>query len=126
VGFARIADFLNKQGWLAAVPRRRGSGNPIGSMKKSVTATDRALRGADRALTDMDAAIAVLGRRQDIAAVPVLIGGQSRGGVLSIAYVGMHPKQTLGVLNFVGRWFSEKVSRRRINQSSTLRAWRAL
>jgi len=75
--------------------------------------------GAQRcgsALTNIDAAIAVLRRRQDVAPGPVLIGGQSRGGVLSVAYAGMHPEQTLGVINFVGGW----VSRRRIRQSSTL------
>jgi dienelactone hydrolase len=75
--------------------------------------------GAQRcgsALTNIDAAIAVLRRRQDVAPGPVLIGGQSRGGVLSVAYAGMHPEQILGVINFVGGW----VSRRRIRQSSTL------
>jgi pimeloyl-ACP methyl ester carboxylesterase len=56
----------------------------------------------------MDAAIAVLRRRQDVAPGPVLIGGHSRGGVLSVAYAGMHPEQTLGVINFVGGWFGEK------------------
>jgi acetamidase/formamidase len=36
------------------------------------------------------------------AAGPILIGGVSRGGVLSIAYAGMHPEEVSGVLNFVG------------------------
>jgi dienelactone hydrolase len=53
-------------------------------------------------LTDIDAAIAVLRRRQDVAPGPVLIGGHSRGGVLSVVYAGMHPEQALGVINFVG------------------------
>jgi dienelactone hydrolase len=53
-------------------------------------------------LTNIDAAIAVLRRRQDVAPGPVLISGQSRGGLLSVAYVGMHPEQTLGIINFVG------------------------
>ena len=39
---------------------------------------------------------------------PVLIGGHSRGGVLSVAYAGMHPEQTLGVVNFVGGWISDR------------------
>jgi dienelactone hydrolase len=59
-------------------------------------------------LTDVNAAIPVLRRRQGVGPGPVLIGGQSRGGVLSIAYAGMHPEQTLGVINFVGGWFGEK------------------
>jgi dienelactone hydrolase len=55
----------------------------------------------------VDAAVAVLRRRQDVAPGPVLMGGQSRGGVLSVAYAGKHPKETLGVINFVGGWLSE-------------------
>ena len=41
---------------------------------------------------------------------PILVGGVSRGGVLSIAYAGMHPEQVLGVLNFVGGWLGEGCS----------------
>jgi dienelactone hydrolase len=106
-----VADFLNKQGWLVAFPQRRGRGKSDGlyeEERNSFGDTDKALGGADRALTDVNAAIAILRRRQDVGPGPVLIGGQSRGGVLSIAYAGMHPEQTLGVINFVGGWFGEK------------------
>ncbi|WP_426527001.1 dienelactone hydrolase family protein [Bradyrhizobium sp. McL0615] len=106
-----VADFLNKQGWLVAFPQRQGRGKSDGlyeEERNSFGDTDRAVSGADRALTDVNAAIAVLRRRQDVGPGPVLIGGQSRGGVLSIAYAGMHPEQTLGVINFVGGWFGEK------------------
>jgi dienelactone hydrolase len=34
----------------------------------------------------------------------VMIGGQSRGGILSVAYAGLHPAQIKGVINFVGGW----------------------
>jgi dipeptidyl aminopeptidase/acylaminoacyl peptidase len=34
----------------------------------------------------------------------VVIGGQSRGGILSIAYAGQRPEQVKGVVNFVGGW----------------------
>ncbi len=106
-----VADFLNKQGWLVAFPQRRGRGKSDGlyeEERNSFGDTDRAVSGADRALTDVNAAIAVLRRRQDVGPGPVLIGGQSRGGVLSIAYAGMHPEQIMGVINFVGGWFGEK------------------
>lgn len=105
------ADFLNGQGWLVAFPQRRGRGKSDGlyeEERNSFGDSNRALHNADRALTDMDGAIAVLRRRQDVAPGPVLIGGHSRGGVLSVAYAGMHPEQTLGVINFVGGWFGEK------------------
>ena len=69
-----------------------------------------ALTGADRALTDIGAAIAVLRRRPDIDPGPLLIGGQSRGGALSIAYAGAHPENTFGVINFVVGWLDESCS----------------
>jgi dipeptidyl aminopeptidase/acylaminoacyl peptidase len=29
----------------------------------------------------------------------IVIGGQSRGGILSVAYAGQHPEQVKGVIN---------------------------
>ncbi len=112
-----IADFLNSRGWLVAFPQRRGRGKSDGFDDEEFSRngkpgntcdTGTALGGADRALSDIDAAIAVLRRRPDVAPGPVLIGGQSRGGVLSVVYAGMHPEQTLGVINFVGGWLNER------------------
>lgn len=110
-----LADFLNDRGWIVAFPQRRGRGKSDGLYDEGLVVNrtqytgdiDIALRGADRALSDIDAAIAVLRRRQDVAPTPVLIGGVSRGGVLSIAYAGLHPEQVLGVINFVGGWLVE-------------------
>jgi dienelactone hydrolase len=105
-----VADFLNRQGWLVAFPQRRGRGKSDGRYEEEPNSfgdPDKALRRADRALIDMDAIIAVLCRRQDVAPGPVLIGGHSHGGVLSVAYAGTHPEQALGVINFVGGWFRE-------------------
>jgi len=34
----------------------------------------------------------------------VVMGGQSRGGILSVAYAGRRPEQVKGVINFVGGW----------------------
>jgi dienelactone hydrolase len=104
-----VADFLNKRGWLVAFPQRRGRGKSDGVYDEGECNAD-ALTGADRALTDVDAAIAVLRRRQDIDPGRLLIGGQSRGGALSVAYAGMHPEKTLGAINFVGGWLSEDCS----------------
>lgn len=112
-----VADFLNKRGWLVAFPQRRGRGKSDGLYDEGECNAD-ALAGADRALTDIDAAIAVLRRRQDIDPGPILIGGQSRGGALSVAYAGTHPKETLGAINFVGGWLSESCSAAElVNQS---------
>ena len=96
-----LADFLNDRGWIVAFPQRRGRGKSDELYDEGLVVNrtqytgdiDIALRGADRALSDIDAAIAVLRRRQNVAPTPVLIGGVSRGGVLSIAYAGLHPSK---------------------------------
>lgn len=114
-----IADLFVEKGWIVAFPQRRGKGKSDGLYDEGF-ALDRAqgyscdpgrsLPGADRALDDIEAAVDALRRRADVAAGPILIGGVSRGGVLSIAYAGMHPEQVLGVLNFVGGWLGEGCS----------------
>ena len=38
---------------------------------------------------------------------PVLLLGQSRGGILSVAYAGLHPEKVRGVINFVGGWVGD-------------------
>jgi pimeloyl-ACP methyl ester carboxylesterase len=108
-----IAHFFVEKGWMVAFPQRRGRGKSDGLYDEGF-APDRtqgysgdparSLAGADRALDDLGAAIAALRRRPDVAVGPVLIGGQSRGGVLSVAFAGMHQEQVMGVLNFAGGW----------------------
>jgi dienelactone hydrolase len=116
---ADLAEFLNARGWMVAFPQRRGRGKSDGLYDEGFSQdrklgyacdAELSLRGADRALGDVDAAIAALRRRPDVAGTPVLIGGQSRGGVLAVAYAGLHPAQIFGVINFVGGWLAEDCS----------------
>ena len=111
-----ITDFFVDRGWMVAFPQRRGRGKSDGLYDEGFAPDralgyscdpDRSLPGADRALVDIKAAVEALQQRSDVAAGPILIGGASRGGVLAIAYAGMHPQQVLGVLNFVGGWVGE-------------------
>jgi dienelactone hydrolase len=108
-----IADVFTRKGWLVAFPQRRGRGNSDGRYDEGFE-PDRArgytcepvgsLAGADRALEDVAAAMLALRSRPEVDRGRVLIGGISRGGVLSIAYAGAHPGEVLGVINFVGGW----------------------
>jgi pimeloyl-ACP methyl ester carboxylesterase len=111
-----IADFFVDRGWMVAFPQRRGRVKSDGLYDEGFAPDcaqgyscdpDRSLPGADGALDDIKAAVAALQQRLDVAAGPILIGGVSRGGILSIAYAGMHPEQVSGVLNFVGGWMGE-------------------
>jgi dienelactone hydrolase len=67
-----------------------------------------ALRGADPALTDIEAAVEMLRQRPEVTKQPIVMVGVSRGGILSIAYAGMHPQEVAGVINFVGGWSGER------------------
>src|SRR4029077_2022149 len=60
------------------------------------------IAGADRALRDVQAAMDVILAMPFVDRTRVIIGGQSRGGILSIAYAGQHAEQVKGVINFVG------------------------
>lgn len=108
-----LARFLTDRGWLVAFPQRRGRGNSDGLYDEGFARNraegyacnpKRSLPGADRALTDIAAAIRALRNRDDVADGPVLMGGVSRGGILSAAYAGMYPDEISGVINFVGGW----------------------
>ena len=111
-----FAEILNARGWIVAFPQRRGRGKSGGLYDEGI-AKDRSkgytcdtaisLAGADRALQDLQAAVAALHKRPDVNAEPMLLAGHSRGGVLSIAYAGLHPEQAKGVINFVGGWTSD-------------------
>ena len=111
-----VAALLAEKGWLVAFPQRRGRGKSDGLYDEGFEPDRthgytcdpaRSLAGADRALDDIEAAIAVLKQRPDVAPTLVLIGGVSRGGILAVAYAGRHPEQIAGVINFVGGWVGE-------------------
>jgi dienelactone hydrolase len=122
-----IADVLNERGWIVAFPQRRGRGKSDGKYDEGFSPertkgytceADVSLAGADRALHDIGAAISALKRRPDVAASRILIGGQSRGGVLSVAYSGAHAEQIFGVINLVGGWVGDScVTVNAVNQS---------
>jgi hypothetical protein len=79
-----LADFFVSQGWMVAFPQRRGRGRSTGLYDEGFN-PDRtqgytcdaaiSLRGAERALADLEAAVAALRRRADVAGAPIIIGG---------------------------------------------------
>ncbi|MDO6758561.1 hypothetical protein Q4598_20195, partial [Phaeobacter inhibens] len=84
-----FADVLNAHGWIVAFPQRRGRGGSDGLYDEGFS-EDRSqgyssearlsLPGAERALIDANAALAVLRERPDVSDDPVLFTGVSRGG----------------------------------------------
>jgi dienelactone hydrolase len=113
------AAYFVRKGFMVAFPQRRGRGKSEGLYDEGFQ-LDRSqgyacnpklsLPGADRALADIEAAAEVLRRRPDVAPQPIVMAGVSRGGILSVAYAGMDPREVTGVINFVGGWMGESCS----------------
>jgi dienelactone hydrolase len=111
----QIASYFVERGWMVAFPQRRGRGNSDGRYDEGFN-PDRsayscqagpALAGAERALVDLDAATEWLRGRLDVDTTRMLVGGTSRGGVLSVAYLGRRPDVYRAAINFVGGWLGE-------------------
>jgi dienelactone hydrolase len=108
-----VARLFVQHGWAVILPARRGRAHSDGvydegfERDRSLGYTcdpPQSLAGADRALADIAAAIAAIQTFPFVDHHKIVIGGQSRGGILSVAYAGLHPEQIRGVLNFVGGW----------------------
>ncbi|MEJ8846249.1 alpha/beta hydrolase family protein [Variovorax rhizosphaerae] len=106
--------FVGK-GWMVAYPQRRGRGKSDGlydegfNRERSAYSCNPALSlaGFDHALADVDAAADYLLAKPEVDTRHSVIAGVSRGGVLSVAYAGMHPERFAGVINFVGGWMGD-------------------
>jgi dienelactone hydrolase len=108
-----LAQFFVQRGWAVVIPARRGRGASEGLYDEGFAA-DRALGytcdpslstpGADRALRDIEAAMEAILAMPFVDRDRIVIGGVSRGGILSVAYAGHRPEQVKGVVNFVGGW----------------------
>jgi len=56
------------------------------------------------ALRDIDAVTPVLLAQSFVDRTRFVVGGQSRGGILTIAWSGRHPTEPRAAINFVGGW----------------------
>ncbi len=96
---------FNDRGWAVVIPARRGRGGSEGIYRErfNCIATDE-LEMATGALEDVDAITAEIRKFPFVDEERMLVGGQSRGGILSIAHTGMRPGWYAGTVNFVGGW----------------------
>jgi dienelactone hydrolase len=115
--YPALARLFVERGWAVVMPARRGRGGSEGVYDEGFSES-RALGyscepalsipGADRALGDVEAAMAAILAMPFVDRNRVVIGGQSRGGILSVAYAGRRPEQVKGVINFVGGWMGAR------------------
>ncbi len=121
-----LARYFNKRGWMVMFPQRRGRGKSDGlydegmNPDRSAYARDAktSLAGFDRALVDIDAFMKWAVARPDVNVEKMILGGLSRGGILSVAYAGRQPDMFKGVINFVGGWMAGGIpDAREINET---------
>ncbi|HYE93509.1 MAG TPA: prolyl oligopeptidase family serine peptidase, partial [Terriglobales bacterium] len=121
-------------GWAVVIPARRGRGGSDGTYDEGFHALRsagytcepaRSTAGADRALRDADAITDAIVALPFVDASRLVVGGQSRGGILSVAWAGRHPDRVRGVINFAGGWLGTGcASASEVNQALLLRGTR--
>jgi len=110
-----VAAWFVERGWMVAFGQRRGRGRSDGlydegfEPDRSGYSCDEslALAGAEHALEDVDALTEWLRNRADVDTTRLLVGGTSRGGILSLVYVARRPEVYRAAINFVGGWLGE-------------------
>jgi hypothetical protein len=104
--YPALARLFVERGWAVVIPARRGRGGSEGVYDEGFSenrvlgySCEPALSipGADRALGDVEAAMAAILAMPFVDRTRVAIGGQSRGGILCV-YAGRHPEQVKGVV----------------------------
>lgn len=111
-----LAHQLNERGWMVAFPQRRGRGNSGGlydegferDRSRYSCSPDLSLKGLDRAIEDAGVALDYLLAKPEVDKGNVVVGGVSRGGILSVAFAGKEPQKVSGVINWVGGWMSDQ------------------
>jgi dienelactone hydrolase len=107
---SRQAQFFVERGFAVLAPMRRGRGASDGRPEEyeGTCAPDVLGAGLARAIEDVDAAMAYLRSQPWADPTRVVVAGQSRGGILSIAYAVERPGMVRGVINFAGGWTSQR------------------
>jgi dienelactone hydrolase len=112
VTYPDLAAFFNERGWMVVFLQRRGRGKSGGTYAEGWDPTlgryacDLEIAGSSlrRALADLEAVHEVLAKDLRVDGTRILVGGNSRGGLLSLAHAANHPDRYIGVVNFVGGW----------------------
>lgn len=117
-GFSRVkydelAETMISRGIAVIMPMRRGLGESEGTQNQPHSC-DTAINeaGVQHAIEDIDAALAYVRNNPSLDAEQILLGGNSRGGILSLVYAARRKTAGLkGIINFVGTWNDDRSCR---------------
>jgi dienelactone hydrolase len=106
-----VAQWFVARGWAVIAPSRRGRGGSVGVDEEGTSCSEaEAAEGADRALDEIEAVTPALTAQPFVDRSRIAVGGQSRGGILGVAWSGKHPEMR-AVVNFVGGWQNTRLCR---------------
>jgi dienelactone hydrolase len=108
--FPIVARYFVEKGFAFLAPMRRGRGESEGTYQEGGEGyrCGNEARGINSAVEDLDGVFIFLREQSWADASKVLIGGESRGGILSVVYAGRRPDMVKGVINFVGGWMYDR------------------
>jgi len=108
-----VARLFVSRGWAVLEMMRRGTGGSGGTLLPEfrpdgpITAAYGDQRMAAD-ITDVDAVLAAVRTWPGIDASRILVGGQSRGGLIAIEYLAARPNAAIGAINFAGGGWCER------------------
>lgn len=105
--FEAQARFFLAQGWSVVAFMRKGRGRSEGPMLEPSSRAVPQQEQLESGLEDLDAVVEHMRAQPYVDPARILVAGQSRGGLLAVAYAGRRPGKVAGVLNFSGGWWSE-------------------
>jgi dienelactone hydrolase len=110
----RQAQFFVERGFAVLAPMRRGRGASEGVPAEHEGTCEPEILGGGlaRAIEDVDAAMAHVRAQAWADPARVVVAGQSRGGILAVAYAAERPGTVRGVINFAGGWTSDRCDER--------------
>jgi dienelactone hydrolase len=107
--YPEVARFFVERGWAVLMTMRRGRGASGGDYLERYECDRTVLEGGvDRAVEDLDAALAFVTAQPWADTSRLLLGGMSRGGLLSVVYPSRRQTKARGVVNFAGGWTIER------------------
>lgn len=124
--YPEVARFFVERGWAVLIPMRRGRGGSGGEYLERYDC-DRAIlaAGVERAVEDLDAALAFVAAQPWADPARLLLGGMSRGGLLAVVYSSRRAIAARGVVSFAGGWTVERCDGRiRFNEDTFAEAGR--
>jgi dienelactone hydrolase len=125
--YPEVARFFVDRGFAVVIPMRRGRGASGGEYLERYEC-DRAIlsAGIDRGIDDVQAAISFVSSQPWADMDRWILGGMSRGGLLSVVYSSRRAMTAKGVINFAGGWTIERCDNAtRVNTEAFAGAGRA-